>query len=159
MREQLHRVIPHLESSPPAMVNPPADHLSAAPAMSMTATSTLRLASPERFSGDTGDCRTFLVQCDLHFKNNPAHFASDKSQIAFILSHLTGRAAAWATAEWSRESAICQNLSLFRDTLSNIFDHTSPAREASRAILQIKQGHCQVVDYTIECRTLAADSG
>lgn len=27
-----------------------------------------QLARPGRFSGDTGDCRPFLVQCEMHFE-------------------------------------------------------------------------------------------
>lgn len=103
--------------------------------------------------------RIFLVQCDLHFRHNPAAFVSDQAKVAFIVSHLTGRAAAWATAEWSRDSNICQSLTVFQATMSKIFDHTSPSSEASRALMQIKQHHRQVVDYAIEFRTVAADSG
>ncbi|KAI3377213.1 hypothetical protein L3Q82_009125 [Scortum barcoo] len=36
---------------------------------------------------------------------------------------------------------------------------TSPAREASSALLKIRQGRRRVVDYALEFRTLAADSG
>lgn len=75
------------------------------------------------------------------------------------MSHLTGRAAAWATAEWSRESNACQTLSMFTDTMHQVFDHSSPAREATRALMQIKQRNQRVIDYAIEFRTLAADSG
>ncbi|KAI3353705.1 hypothetical protein L3Q82_004947 [Scortum barcoo] len=42
---------------------------------------------------------------------------------------------------------------LFQETLSKIFDHTLPAKEDSRASCR------QIVDYAIEFRTIAADSG
>ncbi|KAI3354261.1 hypothetical protein L3Q82_018792 [Scortum barcoo] len=61
----------------------------------------VRLAPPEKFSGESGECRPFLVQCDLHFKNDPAAFSSEQAQVVFMVSHLMGRAAAWATAEWA----------------------------------------------------------
>ena len=154
---QLHQVLQRLGPSPPE--TPPAEIPVAAPTANQDAPLNLRLASPEKFSGDLGDCRTFLVQCDLHFKHNPAAFVSDRAKVAFMLSHLTGRAAAWATAEWSRDSDICQSLTDFQQTMRKIFDHTSPAREASRALMQIKQRRRQVVDYAIEFRTVAADSG
>lgn len=73
-----------------------------------------------------------------------------------MISHLTGRAATWATAEWARESTICLDAMVFSKTLSNIFDHDSPAREASRLL---KQGSRRVVDYAIDFHQLAADSG
>lgn len=84
---------------------------------------------------------------------------SDQVKVAFMVSHLTGRADAWATAEWSTDSNICQSLTLFRETMSRIFDHSLPAGEASRALMQLKQRHRQVVDYAIEFCTVAADSG
>lgn len=154
---QLHQVLTHLGSAPP--VTPPVVNPVAGPTMDHVAPTSLRLAPPEKFSGDSGDCRTFLVQCDLHFRYNPAAFVSDQAKVAFMVSHLTGRAAAWATAEWSRNSDVCQSLTEFKNTISRIFDHTSPASEASRMLLQIRQRHRQVVDYAIEFRTVAADSG
>ncbi|XP_034074729.1 alpha-N-acetylneuraminide alpha-2,8-sialyltransferase isoform X1 [Gymnodraco acuticeps] len=158
---QMQQVLSHLKagsSAPtPAMPDPPSvvvvsDHTT-------SPGSTLRLAPPERFSRDSGNCRPFLVQCELHFAHNPAAFVSDQARVAFMLSHMSGRAAAWATAEWSRNSPICQSLNMFTQTLSRVFDHSSPSREASRVIMQIKQGQQRVTDYAIYFRTLAADSG
>ncbi|KAI3356775.1 hypothetical protein L3Q82_003447 [Scortum barcoo] len=40
-----------------------------------------------------------------------------------------------------------------------MFDHSSPAGEASRVLLGLRQGARRVVDYAIEFRTLAAGSG
>lgn len=89
----------------------------------------------------------------------PVAFVSDQAKVAFMVSHLTGRAAAWASAEWSRDSYICQSFTVFQDTMSKIFDYSIPAREASRALMQIKQRHRQVIDNAVEFRTVAADSG
>lgn len=159
LAEQLHRVLAHLEAGsspqPPAVAHTPiapADHvpLHAPPP---------RLASPERFSGDSGDCRPFIVHCDLHYKYNPAAFPTDHSKVAFMVSHLTGRAAAWATSEWARDSPTCNSLDVFTDTLTKVFNRTAPGREAARALMQIKQSQHRVSDYAIEFRTLAADSG
>lgn len=52
----------------------------ATPISNMMAPTALRLAPPEKFSGDSGDCRTFLVQCDLHFKLNPGAFMNRLSE-------------------------------------------------------------------------------
>ncbi|KAI3352993.1 hypothetical protein L3Q82_019566 [Scortum barcoo] len=40
-----------------------------------------------------------------------------------------------------------------------MFDYTSPSQDASRALLSLKQRGWRVIDYAIEFRTLAADSG
>ena len=131
LTDQLSFLIGHVKADPsvslPAMTPTPAalDH-------ARYPSTGLRLAAPDKFSGGSEDCRPFLVLCDLHFKHNLAAFVSDQAKIAFIMSHLTGRAAAWATAEWSRDSIVCQTLFRFTDTMSRVFDHSSPAREASR---------------------------
>lgn len=86
------------------------------------------------------------------FPNNPA-------KVAFIVTHLTGRAGAWATTEWARDTPVCKSLPLFTDTLSKIFDHILPVREAARALVPISQNSHRLADYAIEFLTLAADSG
>ena len=117
------------------------------------------LSSPARFSGDSGSCRSFLVQCGLHFELQASSFPTDRAKVAFIITHLSGRAEAWATAEWARESPVCNSLKDFKDTLSKIFDQTTPGREAARALMGLRQGRRRVADYAIEFRTLAVDSG
>uniref|UniRef100_A0A3Q3W915 DUF4939 domain-containing protein n=1 Tax=Mola mola TaxID=94237 RepID=A0A3Q3W915_MOLML len=120
---------------------------------------TLHLSSPERFSGESGDCRPFISQCELHIEFNAASFSSDQAEIAFIISHLTGRATRfWATAEWSRRSAMCNSLAEFIKIFTQIFQSTSPGREAARSLVSLRQGKRSVTDYTIEFRTIAADN-
>uniref|UniRef100_A0A8C7X486 CCHC-type domain-containing protein n=1 Tax=Oryzias sinensis TaxID=183150 RepID=A0A8C7X486_9TELE len=119
----------------------------------------VQLARPERFSGDSGDCRAFVTQCELHFELHAASFPTDRAKVAFIISHLTGRAGAWATAEWQRGGATCFSLSVFLDAFTQVFQHTKPGREAARALMRLTQGNRRVTDYAIEFRTLAAESG
>ncbi|KAI3359067.1 hypothetical protein L3Q82_002568 [Scortum barcoo] len=157
---QLQLVVSRLEGLAPPMPATPAPAQPSAPSPPTSASPhPVRLAPPEKFSGESGECRPFLVQCDLHFKNDPDAFASEQAWVAFMVPHLTGRAAAWATAEWARGAAVCQNVKDFSQTLSRMFDHTSPAREASRALFSLRQRNWKVMDYAIEFRTLAADSG
>ncbi|KAJ3605402.1 hypothetical protein NHX12_027449 [Muraenolepis orangiensis] len=49
------------------------------------------------------------------------------------------RAAAWATAEWARESPICESREQFEEALRIIFDPTAPGRKAARGLSNIKQ--------------------
>lgn len=76
-----------------------------------------------------------------------------------MISHLSGRAEAWATAEWARKSPVCSSVNLFSETLRKVFDRTAPGREAARALVGLRQGRRRAIDYAIEFRTLAADSG
>ncbi len=119
----------------------------------------LQLSRPERFSGDSGDCRSFLTQCELHFEFQASSFTSDRAKIAFIISHLSGRALDWATAEWNRRTETCNSLRLFTKTFSQIFQTVSPGREAARKLVALHQNRRRVMDYAIEFRTLAAESG
>ncbi|XP_060924550.1 uncharacterized protein LOC132998821 [Limanda limanda] len=82
---------------------------------------------------------------------------TERSKVAYIISYLSGRAERWATAEWIRDSHICSSVQLFTETLSKIFNTTSPGREAARALMGFRQGNRRVSDYAIEFRTLAAD--
>lgn len=47
---------------------------------------------PEKFSGDSGDCKVFLVQCGLHFEPQVAAYPTEHSKVAFVLSQLARRA-------------------------------------------------------------------
>uniref|UniRef100_A0A3B4V6J1 DUF4939 domain-containing protein n=1 Tax=Seriola dumerili TaxID=41447 RepID=A0A3B4V6J1_SERDU len=76
----------------------------------------LRLSSPECFSSESGDCRPFLVQCELHFEFQASAFAFNCANIAYIISYLSGHAKVWATAEWTRRSTVCNSLPLFLET-------------------------------------------
>uniref|UniRef100_A0A4W6DS42 CCHC-type domain-containing protein n=1 Tax=Lates calcarifer TaxID=8187 RepID=A0A4W6DS42_LATCA len=116
------------------------------------------LTPPERFSGDSGDCHPFLTQCGLHFELQPARFPTDRAEVAFIISRLSGRAEVWATAEWAPHSTICDSLQAFSNTLVQIFQQTRPGREAARSLMELRQGGRRVADYAIEFRTLATDS-
>ncbi|GLD52992.1 retrotransposon Gag-like protein 6 [Lates japonicus] len=66
----------------------------------------IHLSSLVKFSGDSGDCHSFLAQCELHFEFQAASFSMDRAKIAYMISHMSCRAETWATAEWSRCSAI-----------------------------------------------------
>lgn len=61
--------------------------------------------SPEWFSGDSGNCRPFLVQCGLHFELQASTFQSECSMN--IITHLTERAKAWVIID---EKHTCQPL-------------------------------------------------
>lgn len=83
-----------------------------------------QLATPEKFSGTSGDCRPFLIQCELNFELQAATFQSERSKIAYLTSHLTGKGEAWATAEWSRKSPLCESFCTFFTSLHTKFSNS-----------------------------------
>lgn len=94
------------------------------------------------------------MQCDLHFQFQSASFLFERAKVAYIISHLSDRAEAWATTEWARDSHVCRSLKRFTDTLSKVFDHTAPGREAAQALVSLQQGKRRVANYA----TLTAES-
>uniref|UniRef100_A0A8P4GTJ9 Gypsy retrotransposon integrase-like protein 1 n=1 Tax=Dicentrarchus labrax TaxID=13489 RepID=A0A8P4GTJ9_DICLA len=153
---QIEQVLAHLTKNPSATPSPAT---AAAPPVPATHAPTPRLAPPEKFSGESGECRSFIVDCEMHYEQLPSAFPTEKSKVAFMISHLTGRARDWATAEWSRGSPICQSGDWFIEALRRVFDPTTSGRETARKLSSIRQGKDSVSDYAIRFRTLATDSG
>ncbi|XP_034047298.1 multidrug resistance-associated protein 1-like [Thalassophryne amazonica] len=159
---QINQLVTSLSPQTPsasATTNQPPMGLSAAPPVPTAAPDVCnQLSRPEHFSGESGDIIPFLTQCDLHFELMSAMFPSDRAKIVFIITHLTGRATAWASAEWRRQSPACSTLQAFQTALRQVFQHTSPGREAARSLMCLLQGNRRVADYTIDFRILAAKS-
>ncbi|XP_061701249.1 uncharacterized protein LOC133514034 [Syngnathoides biaculeatus] len=110
--QHLHEICARLESwlasqanaaATPTMVTPPvAPSPPVPPVTECFHASITPLSRPECFSGDSGKVNPFLAQCNPHFELQASAFPTDRSRIAFVISHMTGRAEVWATAEWIR---------------------------------------------------------
>jgi len=100
----------------------------------------VRLASPERYSGDIGRCKSLLIDCDMHFELSPYQFHTDRAKVAYIISHLAGRAKAWATAEWDPGSRICCSIQEFKEGLRKTFDPVTADREKAKQLCGLRQG-------------------
>lgn len=156
LSNQIHQMLTHLNQAPSASPVLAAADAPPAPAPHSQA---IRLAPPEKFSGESRECKSFIVNCEMHYEQLPSAFPTERSKVAFMISHLTGRAKVWATTEWSRASPSCQSLARFTETLRRVFDPTTSGRETARELNTIRQGMDSVSDYAIRFRTLAADSG
>uniref|UniRef100_A0A3Q3B1E4 DUF4939 domain-containing protein n=1 Tax=Kryptolebias marmoratus TaxID=37003 RepID=A0A3Q3B1E4_KRYMA len=88
-----------------------------------------RLTPPETFNGESNQCRLFLTQCEIHFELLPSSFPSDRAQVAFVISLLTGKAKIWGTTLWQLDSPICYNYRSFAQELIWVFDPISPEQE------------------------------
>lgn len=114
---------------------------------------------PEHYSGDMGKCGAFLLQCSLVFNQKPITFASDSSKIAFIMGLLRDKALTWASAAWQSKPALRQNYALFEAELMKVFDHPVQGKEAAKRLLVLRQGPRSAAEYSVDFRTLAAESG
>ena len=119
----------------------------------------LHLAAHERYSGEIGRCKSFLIECDMQFELSPHQFHADRAKVAYIISNLGGRARAWATAKWGRNSRVCSTLQDFQEGLRKTSDPVAADREKARQLCGLRQGKDSVCDYAIRFRTLAAESG
>ena len=117
-----------------------------------------RLYALERFSGAPGTCRSFLTLCRLTFELQPLAYPTERSRVAFMITQLTGPARDRGTAEWEKQSVFCSSVTAFSEGIRKVFDHATPGREAARGLLNLVQGSRRVIDYSIEFRTLAAES-
>lgn len=115
LSSQVRELVEHLwrTTIQPEEPEPPAPLAPAVPSVLVVGAGA-RLAAPECFSGELGQCKAFLIDCSIHFECTPQAFITDRAKIAFIISHLSGRARAWVTAEWARESPLCSSLTDFQ---------------------------------------------
>ena len=142
----------------PAPRTPPPPAFPEAPVHSGGAS--CKLAPPTQYTGEPGLCRTFLIDCSIHFiQFMPQAFSTERAKVAFMISFLAGRAKGWASAEWSRNSTICETVAGFQTALTKTFDPVCSSREKAQELSSLRQGKDSVCDYVIHFRTLAAESG
>jgi len=79
--------------------------------------------------------------------------------VAFILSHLSGKALKWATAILSQDLELSSDYSLFLREFRFVFDHPANGLDAATRLHSISQGFQSVSEYTLSFRILAAESG
>ena len=114
---------------------------------------------PARYSGDLGTCKHFLHQCQLVFSQQPHTYVTSQAKIAFIMSLLTGQAAAWSLAVSSQQHELINDFRQFTDEMRRVFDHPVKGRQATSQLLDLQQGNSSVSEYAVNFRILAAESG
>ncbi|KAL0147989.1 hypothetical protein M9458_056716, partial [Cirrhinus mrigala] len=117
-----------------------------------------RLPTPEVYAGEPNLCRAFLTKCSMYFSLQPITFASEQSKVALVLTLLSGRAAQWGTAVWENQHPCCASFELLSEEMRRVFDRAVMGREAASVLADLRQGNCTVLDYSIEFRTVAAES-
>ena len=157
LSSQIQELLGQLCRQSPATPTPPSPATAEVPASSGGAS--CKLAPPTQYAGEPGLCRTFLIDCSIHFELMPQAFITERAKVAFMISHLTGRAKAWASAEWSRNSTVCETIAGFQTALTRTFDPVCSSREKAQELSTLRQGKDSVCDYAIHFRTLAAESG
>ena len=138
---------PALQHAPAPVSSPPADN---APEP--------KIGHPERFDGNQAQVRAFLTSCRLQFSLQPRTFATEGAKVGYTITHLTGRARLWGTAEFDRQTPACASFAAFEKEMLKVFDLGSSTSEANRSLMTIHQGRRTIADYSIDFRTLARRS-
>ena len=117
------------------------------------------LSPPHSYAGEFDRCRGFLGQCELLFTHQASRYRTDGARVALIMSSLAGRALDWAVAAVGRNPRLSSCLPDFLEEFRRVFDHPSQGADAAGRLHSLQQGSRGVADYTLEFRTLAAESG
>ncbi|MGL5564155.1 MAG: DUF4939 domain-containing protein [Plesiomonas sp.] len=115
-----------------------------------------RINNPPCYSGESLQCRHFLMQCEVVFSLQPSTFSGDRSRVAYVISLLDGRARQWAAAGWEAEVNWVHHFALFKEEMLRVFDRSAHGAEASRLLSSLRQGRRSVLDFSIEFRTLTS---
>ncbi|TRY92710.1 hypothetical protein DNTS_032938 [Danionella cerebrum] len=118
-----------------------------------------RVNCPPVYSGEPEHCKAFITQIEILFTLQPNSYPTPESQVAFVISLLSGQARSWGTAVWRAKAECIQSFKKFSEEMIRVFDRTLSGFEASRSLASLKQGSRSVTDYAIEFRTLAASRG
>ncbi len=117
------------------------------------------VSPPERYDGNLGQCKTFLMQCGLVFALQPLTYATERSKIAYLIGLLRGAALEWASVHWRRQDQVTTTYVAFTTEMTKVFDHPVQGNDASMRLFSLHQGLRSVAEYAIEFRTLAVESG
>ena len=117
------------------------------------------LSAPNAYAGGFDLCQGYLGQCELLFCHQPSRYRTEGARVALIMSTLTGRALDWAIAAVRQNPRLSNNLAEFLEEFRRVFDYPTQGSDAAGRLDTLCQGTRSVADYTLEFRTLAADSG
>ncbi|KAK3539458.1 hypothetical protein QTP70_008492 [Hemibagrus guttatus] len=117
------------------------------------------VATPAPFSGSAEDCNGFLLQCSLALEMQPHLYPNDRTKVAFIISHLDGKALRWAEPIWTQNNSIVTSLPNFIEHFKEVFGKPAWDSSIGERLCRLKQGVMSVSDYALQFQTLTAASG
>ncbi|MEE6519705.1 hypothetical protein FKM82_017426 [Ascaphus truei] len=117
-----------------------------------------RLPAPNRYAGDPHECRGFLNQCEIQFELSPLRFPTARSRVAYMISLLSGKALAWASPIWERDTAMTRDYPRFLREFRQVFETRGRQIMADSSLFHISQGNRSVAEYALDFRTIAAET-
>jgi hypothetical protein len=121
-----------------------------------------KVREPDPFDGtDSHKLQTWLVQCQLNFRDRPKTFDTDEAKVNYAVSYLKGTALKWAEpailGEEDPPPVWLENWDEFTQELRDNFSPTDPSGDAENDIdmLAMKDNN-QIAKYNIEFNCLSA---
>ena len=111
----------------------------------------------QRYEGDPEGCS--LTNCSILFALQPCTFATEEARVAYAITHLTGRAHLWGTAERERRTPACSSFQVFASEIQRVFGVPSRGPDHHDSLFGLRQGGRTVADYSIDFRTRVHRSG
>ena len=116
---QIQELLGQLCRQSPAPPTPPSPASPEIPVHSGGAS--CKLAPPTQYTDKPGLCRTFLIDCSIHFELMPQAFATKQAKVAFMISHLTGLWPAQNGAETQPYARLSQGFRRHKQKLLILF--------------------------------------
>jgi len=112
----------------------------------------VKIRHPEYFHGQRKQLGEFLSQVMMVIETQPANFASDKTKVLYLCSHLRGSAYSWAqsyieTLRTPSEHPCLSNFDDFVKMLRAAFGDPDPRATARRDLFRLHQGNSSAADY------------
>ncbi len=89
----------------------------------------------------------------------PHLYSTERSNVLFIISLLSGKALQWAETIWAQSSNIIQSFDNFVAHFREVFGRPYGDPSASDQLYHLRQGSLPIKEYALRFRTLAAASG
>lgn len=113
------------------------------------------IAQLDKFSREPSHCQGFLLQCSLYF--TPQEGTINSSNIAQILSLLTGRVLSWVMVLWERDGEPITSYNCYVTMFLLCHKvYTPDGKEIGERLLCVRQRRKRVVEYVQQFCTLAA---
>ena len=120
-----------------------------------------KVRDPDTFDGsDPRKLRSFLVACNLHFRDRPHAFLDDERKILFVLSYLDGPAMSWfepGLMDPTNSAPWMWNFEFFINELEVNFGPHDPIGDAETSLTNLTMREdSRIVKYNVEFWKLVA---
>jgi hypothetical protein len=114
---------------------------------------TVRIAMPDKFSGDRTLAHPFYTTVKNYFLTYPGDYTSDEAKVSFLFSLLSGNALIWADSYFRRPTAKRTDWHAFKKAFIIAFADANAELRACTAIIEIEQANLPISTYVEDFRS------